>query len=130
MPLSLLQCLLRMPHLGSDVESIFTSAKAVEHVAAGCIAHMDPHAFLPIPEIDFNRITQRGLPVRAQCVGNVSKLQPEAIISRSDTDRRDRGGRRITSAGREMSRPRLDIVQTTLGRSGVPPLAAAAARSW
>ena len=45
-----------MPHLGSDVESIFASAKAVEHVAAGCIAHVDPHAFLPIPEIDFNRI--------------------------------------------------------------------------
>jgi len=39
MPLSLLQCLHRTPHLGSDVESIFTCAKAAEHVVADCIAH-------------------------------------------------------------------------------------------
>jgi hypothetical protein len=49
---------------------------------------MDRRAFLPIREIDFNRIDQRGLPVRAQRVGNVSMLQPEAIISQSGTDRR------------------------------------------
>src|SRR5262249_15429808 len=92
MLLSLLQCLHRSPHLGSDVESIFACAKAVEHVVAGCIARKDRRAFLPIPEIDFDRIEQRGLPVRAQRVGNLSMFQPEDIILRSGTDRRDRGG--------------------------------------
>jgi hypothetical protein len=74
----------RTPHLGSDVESIFTCAKAVEHKVAGCIARMDRRAFLPILEIDFNRVDQTGLPDRAQRVDNVSMLQPEA----SGTDRR------------------------------------------
>ena len=50
----------RTPHLGSDVESIFTCANAVQHVVADCIARMDRRAFLPIPEIDFNRIDQGG----------------------------------------------------------------------
>jgi hypothetical protein len=54
----------------------------------GCIARRDRRAFLPILEIDFNRIDQRGLPVRAERVGNVSMLQTEAIISRNGTDRR------------------------------------------
>jgi hypothetical protein len=97
------------------LESIFTGAKAVEHVVTGCIGRMD----IPIPEIDFNRIEQRGLPVRAQRVGNVSMLQPEAIILRSGIDRRGMRRCSITSAGREMSRPRLDIVQTTLNPGAV-----------
>jgi hypothetical protein len=52
----------RTPHLGSDLESIFTCARSVEPVVAGYIARMDRRAFLPIPEIDFNWIEQRGLP--------------------------------------------------------------------
>src|SRR5215831_4341454 len=51
MPLSLLHCLHRTPHLGSDVESIFTCAKAAEHVVAGCIARVDRGAFLPIRKL-------------------------------------------------------------------------------
>jgi hypothetical protein len=42
------------------VESIFTRAKAVVHVVAGCIARRDRRASLPILGIDFNRIDQRG----------------------------------------------------------------------
>src|SRR5262249_34337869 len=113
MPLSLLQCLHRTPHLGSDVKSIFTCAKAVEHVAADCIARMDFRAFLPIPEIDFNRIDQEGflserneLPMY-QCFSrklSSHEAAPTAGLRRC----------RITAAGREMSRGGLEIVQRTL----------------
>src|SRR5262245_16550426 len=108
--LSLLQCLHRTPKLGSDVESNFTCAKAVEHVVAHCIARIDPRALLPNSEkIDFSR--PRGLPVRAQRAANLSMLQREAIVSRRGTDRWDCGGAGLRQLGREMSRPILDNVQ-------------------
>ena len=75
-----------------DVESIFTCAKAVEHVIADCIAARIVARSSSTPEIDFKG--PRELPVVAHelPIANAQPLQPQAIIPRRDTDRWDPGG--------------------------------------
>src|SRR5215813_15676575 len=71
-----------MSHLRSDSESVFTCATVV----GACSRSLHRSHGLSARSSQFrkiNRIEQRGLPIRAQRVGNVSMHQPEAIILRS-----------------------------------------------